>query len=204
MDANARQGVRPAPGGLSFVQAFLNTEGGGRSDLLADAATANTWYAFAYAAVIGEQSVVGADTPTPAVLSHHDARRLSVLRSRIKSARKHPSGDRGPQCTEATIPAATVTLRQSGELAVSVTPCGTGCSQVESLLAFECLVAQLSDEWRRLKVCRDAGCRVAFYDRSRNSSRVWHDVRTCGNAANLRASRARHRKDTGTAHCQST
>jgi predicted RNA-binding Zn ribbon-like protein len=42
-------------------------------------------------------------------------------------------------------------------------------------------------------VCRNPRCRVAFYDRSRNNSGVWHDVRTCGNAANLRAHRERQR-----------
>ncbi|MGV9881539.1 CGNR zinc finger domain-containing protein [Streptomyces sp. NPDC003006] len=46
---------------------------------------------------------------------------------------------------------------------------------------------------RRLKTCRNPLCRVAFYDRSRNNSGVWHDVKTCGNAANLRAYRARRR-----------
>jgi predicted RNA-binding Zn ribbon-like protein len=40
-------------------------------------------------------------------------------------------------------------------------------------------------------------CPCAFYDRSRNNSRVWHDVRTCGNVANLRASRARRRAAAG-------
>ncbi|WIX82772.1 CGNR zinc finger domain-containing protein [Amycolatopsis carbonis] len=28
----------------------------------------------------------------------------------------------------------------------------------------------------------------------RNNSRVWHDVKVCGNIANLRASRARRRR----------
>ena len=37
----------------------------------------------------------------------------------------------------------------------------------------------------------------AFYDRSRNNGRVWHDVHTCGNVANLRASRARRRAGAG-------
>jgi predicted RNA-binding Zn ribbon-like protein len=46
---------------------------------------------------------------------------------------------------------------------------------------------------RRLKICRNPRCRVAFFDRSRNNSGVWRDVRTCGNAANLRAYRARQR-----------
>jgi predicted RNA-binding Zn ribbon-like protein len=45
----------------------------------------------------------------------------------------------------------------------------------------------------RLKTCRNPRCRVAFYDRSRNASGVWHSVRVCGNAINLRAHRERRR-----------
>jgi hypothetical protein len=45
----------------------------------------------------------------------------------------------------------------------------------------------------RLKTCRNPRCRVAFYDRSRNASGVWHSVRSCGNAINLRAHRERRR-----------
>jgi predicted RNA-binding Zn ribbon-like protein len=55
--------------------------------------------------------------------------------------------------------------------------------------------AQENTEWR-LKLCRNPECAVAFYDRSKNSSAVWHNVKTCGNAANLRASRARRRAAT--------
>jgi len=57
----------------------------------------------------------------------------------------------------------------------------------------ETLLAQRADTWRRLKLCRNAVCNSAFYDRSKNNSGVWHDVKMCGNAANLRASRARRR-----------
>lgn len=48
--------------------------------------------------------------------------------------------------------------------------------------------------WRRLKQCHNPDCRSTFYDRSKNTSGVWHSVKVCGNAANLRASRARRRE----------
>ncbi|NUR09393.1 MAG: CGNR zinc finger domain-containing protein, partial [Nocardioidaceae bacterium] len=54
-------------------------------------------------------------------------------------------------------------------------------------------LAQADGSWPRLKTCRGRGCPCAFYDASRNNSRVWHDVHTCGNVANLRASRTRRR-----------
>jgi predicted RNA-binding Zn ribbon-like protein len=44
-----------------------------------------------------------------------------------------------------------------------------------------------------MRLCRNPTCRAAFYDRSKNNSAVWHDVKACGNAINLRASRARRR-----------
>jgi predicted RNA-binding Zn ribbon-like protein len=42
---------------------------------------------------------------------------------------------------------------------------------------------------------RNELCSLSFYDRSRNSSAVYHDSRVCGNATYLRASRARKRQD---------
>ncbi|WP_352231340.1 CGNR zinc finger domain-containing protein [Actinomadura sp. NBRC 104412] len=34
---------------------------------------------------------------------------------------------------------------------------------------------------RRLKICCDASCVAAFYDRTRNNNGVWHSTRSCGN-----------------------
>lgn len=56
------------------------------------------------------------------------------------------------------------------------------------------LVAELAptDEWKRLKSCRDENCRVAFYDQSRNRSRAWCSMEVCGNREKARSFRARH------------
>jgi len=55
-------------------------------------------------------------------------------------------------------------------------------------------VAELapSDEWKRLKGCRDEHCRVAFYDKSRNRSRAWCSMEVCGNRDKARTFRAKH------------
>jgi predicted RNA-binding Zn ribbon-like protein len=57
------------------------------------------------------------------------------------------------------------------------------------------LVAELAptDEWKRLKTCRDKNCRVAFYDQSRNRSRAWCSMEVCGNRDKQRGYRERHR-----------
>jgi predicted RNA-binding Zn ribbon-like protein len=55
-------------------------------------------------------------------------------------------------------------------------------------------VAELAptDEWKRLKGCRDENCRVAFYDKSRNRSRAWCSMEVCGNREKARSFRHRH------------
>ena len=55
-------------------------------------------------------------------------------------------------------------------------------------------VAELAptDDWKRLKACRDESCRVAFYDKSRNRSRAWCSMEVCGNREKARSFRARH------------
>jgi predicted RNA-binding Zn ribbon-like protein len=47
--------------------------------------------------------------------------------------------------------------------------------------------------WRRLKACPEDACNYAFYDTSRNSSRVWCSMAGCGSKAKMRAYRARNR-----------
>jgi predicted RNA-binding Zn ribbon-like protein len=52
--------------------------------------------------------------------------------------------------------------------------------------------ARFDGTWARLKVCRNDGCRFAYYDHSRNKSRTWCSMETCGNQAKARAFRRRH------------
>jgi predicted RNA-binding Zn ribbon-like protein len=56
------------------------------------------------------------------------------------------------------------------------------------------IVAAAQDEgtWSRLKACLANDCQWAFYDRSRNRSAVWCDMRVCGNRQKVRSYRERH------------
>lgn len=38
---------------------------------------------------------------------------------------------------------------------------------------------------RRLKLCRNPLCHTAFYDLSKNNSKVWHDLATCGSPQHI-------------------
>ena len=52
--------------------------------------------------------------------------------------------------------------------------------------------AQREGTWPRLKACAADDCRYAFYDRSRNRSAVWCDMKVCGNRQKVRSFRSRH------------
>ncbi|WP_220037432.1 MULTISPECIES: CGNR zinc finger domain-containing protein [unclassified Curtobacterium] len=180
--------MTPAPTGLALVQDFLNTAGGGRQDRLRDATAANKWWREARAQWAADRGEVVPDTE----LDDRDAQQLRTLRHELKQALYGRVTEHGDDHGKPLARVATQ-LDIGTDGSVSARPTGTRSAAVRSALAVEMMRAQIVDEWRRLKVCRNTSCEVVFYDRSRNNSGVWHDVLVCGNAANLRASRARRR-----------
>ncbi|MCZ4562917.1 CGNR zinc finger domain-containing protein [Rhodococcus sp. IEGM 1401] len=159
-----------APDGLHVVQDLLNTRAiapYGLPDLIADGETASTTWG--------------------TTLSDEDAAALRTLRSDVEAA---IAGDMAAR------PAVRVELVADADGSVRLAPTGTGADYIASQIWAEILLAQQSGTWPRLKRCKNEACGSAFYDRSRNNSGVWHDVKTCGNVANLRASRARKKAQT--------
>jgi hypothetical protein len=61
---------------------------------------------------------------------------------------------------------------------------------VGAVLAAASRLAVLS-QWDRVKICPAQDCRWAFYDRSRNHSRTWCSMQSCGNRQKARAWRER-------------
>jgi predicted RNA-binding Zn ribbon-like protein len=184
--ASQRYRLASAPGGLGLVQDFLNTVGIGDygPDLLGTTAHAHTWAA---GAVRTWSSLRGIDAQPPA-LSDADLTKLRSLRDTIA---KMVAGE-APDGREIGAFSTSFALSQSGE--VRLRPAGSGWRWLAAALWSEILLSQQDDTWRRIKRCHNAQCGSTFYDRSKNNSGVWHDVKTCGNAANLRASRARRRE----------
>jgi predicted RNA-binding Zn ribbon-like protein len=54
--------------------------------------------------------------------------------------------------------------------------------------------ARVEGEWPRLKACAEHSCEWAFYDKSKNRSKKWCRMETCGNVAKARAYRERHKQ----------
>lgn len=54
--------------------------------------------------------------------------------------------------------------------------------------------SQLLGTWYRLRACRKPSCRFAYYDRTKNASRAWCSMATCGNQAKAQRRRERARQ----------
>lgn len=193
--ATDRYGLEAAPGALGLVQDLLNTVAGGaprEADLLADLTTAQEWADGA----VRQWSAVTAQPAPPVVLDAAGLADLRAFRDDLHRLTKQRAASEGS--VEAVYPvpilhgaAAALQLGEDGVVRLEAR--GASWRRLASLLLAAAFEAQLADTRRRLKICREPRCGVAFYDRSRNNNGVWHDVKTCGNAANLRAYRARNR-----------
>jgi predicted RNA-binding Zn ribbon-like protein len=176
-----RFGLAPAPSGLVLVQELINTATGDghATDLLADVSSARAWLEGALALWSAQ-----AGRPRPSLeLAAEDLPELRAVREELRAALAgRPATAAGPTRTVALV-------LEDGK--VTQSPTGGGADGLAGLAYAELLLAGQTDARRRLKVCANEACGAAYYDASRNASRVWHDVRTCGNVANLRASRAR-------------
>lgn len=212
--ASGRYRIAPAPGGLALVQELLNTaSAGGSTDLLAVLADAQPWLD---GAVADWADATGGAPPPGLALAARDLPRLRALRAAVRrtvadaqvieapgGSAEPPAGHTGsaePPATPQAMPGKpaappeqTGTLRLSlgPDGSLTVTPDGAGARWLSSAVLGELHLAREHGVLRRLKTCRNEVCGTAFYDRSRNSSGVWHDVHSCGNTLNLRASRAR-------------
>ncbi|MFD7401967.1 CGNR zinc finger domain-containing protein [Streptomyces sp. NPDC059866] len=192
--ATERFGMESAPGGLALVQDLLNTIGvGGPShpDLLQEVRPAQEWL---NAALERWAEATGAGRPPDIALTERDLPRLRALRDRLRAGLNHQNPSDAEPTRPGPEPTGSLRLALTSDGRIEVHPEGRGARWITSSLLGEIYDAQQNDTWRRLKICRSEKCAVAFYDRSRNNSGVWHDVRVCGNAVNLRASRARRRQ----------
>ncbi|MEU1332677.1 CGNR zinc finger domain-containing protein [Streptomyces sp. NPDC005865] len=191
--ATERYRLESAPGGLALVQDLLNTVAAGgpaHRDLLADVTDAQEWTNGATAAWA---AVTGLQTPH-VTLDEAALRVIRGLRDALREAAVPGAGPLAGDHPEIPEHSGEAALRLGGDGVVRLEARGHGGHQLVALVLAEVYEGQQADTARRLKTCRNPECRVAFYDRSRNNSGAWHDVKTCGNAANLRAYRARQRE----------
>jgi predicted RNA-binding Zn ribbon-like protein len=176
-----------APGGLALVQDLINTslaEVGPRAfaDQLETADSAQHWLD---EALRQWRRATGQDVAAVR-LGASDAVTLRLFREELRSR----LGARGQRPETSPFPTA-IALRWTRGRVPDYEPRGDGWKAVAAIIEIEALLASRDRSWERLKTCANASCGLAFYDRSPNVGRRWHDTKTCGNVANLRASRSR-------------
>jgi|SRR6478752_4905057 predicted RNA-binding Zn ribbon-like protein len=180
--ATERLRLTPAPGGLALVQDLLNTRQIGRHafDLLRTVDGARYWLQQAL-------DPLPEDVDWPRDLSETQVATLRALRSDVEQLVSGAAGHPARPVARAAL-----VLGPDGELRLE--PGEQGPDGFAAQIWAQVFLAQRSGTWKRLKLCHNPPCGSAFYDRSKNNSGVWHDVKMCGNAVNLRASRARRRE----------
>ena len=186
--SSQRIGLDRAPGGLGLVQDLINTSLVDQTqltpDLLATLDDAQAWLGVALAAW---SAATGRPAPE-IVLTDTDLQPLRALRQQTREILQRGEGT--PTGRGAGV-AHRIELALDTNGTVAHQPVGRGCKALAGLVYAELWLAQAAGTRQRLKTCAKPTCGAAFYDRSRNLSRVWHDTKMCANAINLRASRAR-------------
>jgi predicted RNA-binding Zn ribbon-like protein len=185
-----------APGRLALIQQFANSYDDlrGRDDL-ADLAAAAAW--------LTER---GLHAPTDGPLSSQDFDVLRQLRPAIRGLCLANSGcerhaeDFALLNEVARQAGLHPLLERDGQPAIEV-------GAAADLRSSGCLVAILFNAlwdgtWARLKACPGDACNYAFYDHTRNNSRMWCSMARCGSRSKMRAYRTRRRSpvDSGDGH----
>lgn len=176
--------------GLGLVTAFLNTvdvETG--ADELADPASAQAW-------LTGQGLLVEHASVDPAGLDV-----VLELRWALRAlASANHAGQPDAQAAERFAAIARrlplhAAADPSGDL--RLVGGGYGAQQAAARIIGAVMSASMNGAWSRVKICPADDCLWAFVDQSKNQSRRWCAMGTCGNRHKTRAYRQRHREEAG-------
>ena len=176
---------RSAPGRLELVREFVNTADlAAGEDELAGPDALRAW--------LRERALIGPRDR----LAPEDLQRALAVREALRDLLEHRSGGSlGEPAVRAlnAVPAGAL-LRVAFDRhgAPRLEPVNGGLDRALAELFAIIHGAALDGTWDRLKVCADDGCRWAYYDHSRNHSRSWCNMASCGNRAKARSYRRRH------------
>jgi len=75
-----------------------------------------------------------------------------------------------------------------------VEPTESGVRAAVGRILVEVYDEMVDGTWERMKACKAEDCRWAFLDTSKNRSRAWCSMESCGNRAKVNAYRQRHQQ----------
>ena len=172
--------------GLELILDFVNTvdfeEG---RDELDSAASLQRWLA-GHGLVSERARAVGADL-----------RAALTLREAIRDLALANNGvdvdaEDAAHALEWTARRARLVVRFGEDGTVRFEPGAAGIAGALGQLTAVVATAMAEGSWPRFKACRSDTCRWAFVDESRNASRTWCSMETCGNREKARQFRRRH------------
>jgi len=174
-----------APGELELVRAFLNTtDVGSGSDELASPAELVAW--------LSERSLLESGVRA----GDQDLERSRKLREALRAlCYANSSGELDPEAPpvlDAAAERSGLRLRFGADGEAEMAPSAEGVDGAHGRLLAIVAESMRAGTWERLKACRSADCRWAFYDASKNHSRAWCSMAICGNRAKARSFRERH------------
>jgi predicted RNA-binding Zn ribbon-like protein len=182
----SRMGERQqAPGNLELVRTFVNTlDLDTEEERLTDADALRAW--------LIENGLAGEGVQ----VRPSDLRRALGLREALRATLLTHNGETAEdphpvETLEATATRARVRLHFDPAGGSRLAPDAGGVDGALGRLLVIVHEAIADHTWERLKACRDHGCAWAFYDATRNHSRTWCDMQSCGNRAKARAYRNR-------------
>ncbi|HVA28634.1 MAG TPA: CGNR zinc finger domain-containing protein [Candidatus Baltobacteraceae bacterium] len=172
-----------APGRLDLVRSFVNTvDYPSGPDELATVEGASAW-----------ASAHG----LPAVSNQAECDRLRGLREALRDVLFANNGEGDAAgAWEALRPYAgdvRLGLTLDPHTGPQLQAAGIGADRIVATLLGIVYDAVLDQTWPRLRACRKATCRFAYYDRSKNASRAWCSMATCGNQEKAHRRRLRDR-----------
>jgi predicted RNA-binding Zn ribbon-like protein len=179
---------KPAPGLLALVQDFVNTRNYFRGgDLLANVEEATA--RLVERGLLEEGEHVG----------EAERQRLVAFREALRGLLLAHNGVVGVEfetdagALNGLVAYAPLKVRFGRDGRPGLEPAGEGgpAERVMARLLAAVVRAEEEGKWGRLKVCRNEGCRWAFYDASKNRSGSWCNMDVCGARHKMRTYRER-------------
>jgi predicted RNA-binding Zn ribbon-like protein len=175
----------PAPGNLELVRSFVNTwDAEERTEALESPAALGAWLA--------EHGLLPPGAPVDDDDLAHALRLREALRATLLANGGVELDPSAPAELDAAARRAALTVRFATDGTPRTEPLARGADGALGWLLAIVASAVEDDTWPRLKACLAEDCQWAYYDRSRNRSAVWCDMRVCGNRQKVRSYRERH------------
>jgi predicted RNA-binding Zn ribbon-like protein len=176
----------PAPGELELVRAFVNTWDADEDvEKVPGPTELHDW--------LVENDLLEPDARVTAADHRHAIEVREALRAMLLANAGLELDPAAAAVIDDASRRARLGVRFDAECQVRTAPDADGVDGAIGRLLALVAAAQEDGTWPRLKACLADDCQWGFYDRSRNRSAVWCDMRICGNRQKVRSYRERHR-----------